>query len=630
VHGPYEPISNYALIGDCHGAALVSAAGAVDWACMRRFDSGGIFCRLLDAGRGGAFELRAAGLLRTGRSYLEDTNVLETVFESRTGRARVLDCFTMRPGGARRPYQQLLRVVEGIDGEVEFEAILEPRFDYGALPPWLRHHAAEGVYSAVGGDDALVIGADCPLAIDAGKVRLHGRFTVGPKRRCRFSLVASMAHDLAPRKVPARTIDRRLGQTIEWWRSWVRRGQYFEEYRGPVVRSALVLKALTCAPTGAIVAAPTTSLPEAIGGPRNWDYRYSWIRDATLTIAALVSVGHSDVALGFKRFIERTTAGRAEDLQITYSAYGERRLPELELEHLEGYRGSRPVRVGNAAASQRQLDVFGELLDLWHLSAQLGPIPSEDEWRFLRGLVEAARASWRKPDQGLWEMRGPPRHFVHSKVMCWVALDRGIELAERGNLPCDRDGWRRTRDELRAEIERRGVDPARGCFVQAFDSRELDASLLLLLIVGFVEADDPRMRATVARIDEELCRDGLLVRRYRAGLDDGLTGEEGYFLMASFWMVEVLAMQGRLEEAESRFRRLLALGNDVQLFAEEYLPGVGHLGNFPQAFTHVAIIGAAQQLADARAHGRWPKTATGHREAIRRERKRGTPAGGTG
>jgi GH15 family glucan-1,4-alpha-glucosidase len=618
----YEPISSYALIGDCHSTALVSASASIDWACLRRFDGGGVFCRLLDAVKGGAFELRPAGLIRSTRSYLEDTNVLETIFETTQGRARVVDCFAMREGGSRRPHQQLLRVVEGLEGEVEFEAVIEPRFDYGGLVPWLRRHPREDVHSAVGGDDALVVGANCPLEIEREAGRLHGSFAVSAGQRCRFSLVASMPHEMALRRVPDGVIDLRLQQTIAWWRRWVARGQYWPEYREHVVRSALVLKALTCAPTGAIIAAPTTSLPEVIGGPRNWDYRYSWIRDSTLTLSALLSVGHEDVARGFKLFIERTAAGRAADLQIMYGCYGERRLPELALTHLDGYRGSRPVRMGNAAAEQRQLDVFGELLDLWHVSPHLEDAVSGDEWRFLRGLVESARALWRRPDQGLWEMRGPPKHFVHSKVMCWVALDRGIELAERHRLACDLEGWRAAREEVRGEIERRGVDPERGCFVQSFDSRELDASLLLLPIVGFIDPGDPRMRATVVHLERELGVDGLLLRRYRAGLEDGLSGREAYFLIASFWLVEVLAMQGRVDEAEARFRRLLELGNDVHLFAEEYLPGVGHLGNFPQAFTHVAIIGAAQQLADARTHGPWPRTTTGQRAAIRRSRRR--------
>lgn len=617
----YVPIGDYALIGDCHSAALVSSRGDIDWACVRRFDGGGIFCRLLDARKGGAFELRAHDLTGTRRAYLEDTNVLETVFETRTGRARVLDCFTMRQGGGRQPYQQLLRVVEGLEGEVAFEVVIEPRFDYGALAPWLRHHPEAGVYSGVGGDDAIVIGADVPLTIDTSSVRIHGGFVLGPRHRRRFSIVSSMAHEMVVKRIPDHALDRRLQQTIAWWRRWVAKGRYWPQYREHVVRSALVLKALTCAPTGAIVAAPTTSLPEAIGGTRNWDYRYSWIRDSTLTLAALFSVGHVDVAKGFRRFIERTAAGRASDIQIMYGCYGERRLPELELSHLEGYRRSRPVRVGNAAATQRQLDVFGELLDLWHFSVQAGDPISEDEWRFLHGLVEEARTLWERPDQGLWEMRGPPRHFVHSKVMCWVALDRGIELAEAHGLSCDLEGWRRTREEIRDTIERRGVDPRRGCYVQAFGSTELDASLLLLPMVGFVEAASPRMVATAESIDRELGVDGLLIRRYQGAVDDGLPGGEGFFLMASFWFVQVLAMQGRVEEAEGRFRRLLALGNDVHLFAEEYEPRAGHLGNFPQAFTHVAILGAAQHLRDARHHGPAPRSSSGHRQAARAPRR---------
>jgi GH15 family glucan-1,4-alpha-glucosidase len=623
----YSPVSDYALIGDCHSTALVSTRGSIDWACLRRFDSGGAFCRLLDANKGGSFELRPEDAFRSRRAYVEDTNVLETTFETAAGRARVLDCFAMREGGSRTPYQQLLRVVEGIEGKVDFRVIIEPRFDYGALAPWFRHHEQEAVHSAVGGDDALVIGAGCPLAIDRPAARLTGRFSVRPGGRCRFSVVASMAHDLALARVTDDVVDRRLGETIAWWRRWVSKGRYWPEHREQVVRSALVLKALTCGPTGAIVAAPTTSLPEVMGGPRNWDYRYTWIRDSTLTLSALLSVGHDDVARGFKLFIQRTTAGRAVDLRIMYGCYGERRLPEFVLPHLEGYRGSRPVRVGNAAADQTQLDVFGELLDLWHVSTDGEPRISQDEWRFLRGLVEAARASWRRPDQGLWEMRGPPRHFVHSKVMCWVALDRGIDLAESQGLPCDLPAWREERDEIQREVERRGVDPERGCFVQAFESRELDASALLLPIVGFVEPNDPRMHATVQHLEQEL-GDGLLLRRYRAGLEDGLTGEEGYFLMTAFWLVEVLAMQGRLQEAEERFRRLLALGNDVHLFAEEYHPVQGQLGNFPQAFTHVAIIEAAQHLADARSHGGWGRTTTAQRTAARRRAQSSRGPGG--
>lgn len=618
----YAPIADYAFIGDCHSTALVGSTGSIDWACMRRFDAGGVFCRLLDADRGGSFDLQAENLVRAHRSYLEDSNVLETVFETSTGRARVLDCFTMHKGGKRQPLQQLLRIIEGIEGEVAFQVSITPRFDYGALPPWLSYHKAEDVYSAIGGDDALVIGANCPLTVDREAIRLHGRVTVTAGRRCRYSVVASMAHEISLKRVSDRTLDQRLDRTVQWWRRWVSKGQYHPEYRATLVRSALVLKALTCAPTGAIVAAPTTSLPESIGGERNWDYRFTWIRDATLTLSALFAIGHRDVARSFHRFIVRTTAGRVEDLQIMYSCYGERRLPEQQLSYLQGYRGSRPVRVGNAASRQCQLDVYGELLDSWHLATKMGTAISPEDWIFLRALVEAAASKWQSPDQGLWEMRGPPQHFVHSKVMCWVALDRGIALAEREGLPADVAGWRRIRDEIRETIELRGVDPDRGCFVQAFDSRELDASLLLLPMVGFDEANSARMRSTTEHIQKELSDDGLLIRRYRPGHPDGLSGVEGDFLMVSFWMVQVLAMQGQCQAAKQRFARLLALGNDLQLFAEEYQPGEGFLGNYPQAFTHVAIIEAAQQIADAEAHGAVGRCSWGDR-AIQRNQAEG-------
>jgi len=615
----YAPIASYAFIGDCHSTALISATGSIDWACLRRFDAGGVFCRLLDANQGGSFALQPAQLVGSRRAYLDDSNVLETIFETSTGRARVLDCFAMRIGGKREPLRQLLRIIDGLEGEVELEVVITPRFDYGALQPWLRYHPAEDVYSAVGGDEALVISANCPLTVDRDGCRLHGRVSVRARTRCRFSLVASMAHELALSKAPDRTIDRHLDQTVRWWRKWVAKGRYCPEHRDQMVRSAIVLKALTCAPTGAIVAAPTTSLPEGIGGERNWDYRYTWIRDATLTLSALFATGHHDVAAGFHRFIERTTAGRVEDLQIMYRCYGERRLAELQLSHLDGYRGSRPVRVGNAASTQRQLDVYGELLDSWHLTAQMGTAVSQDGWLFLRALVEATRTSWESPDQGLWEMRGPPRHFVHSKVMCWVALDRGIALAERQKLPADLENWRQTRDKIREAVEHRGVDPERGNFVQAFDSRELDASLLLLPIVGFVDARDPRMQATVRQIQNELSEDGLLIRRYRRGQPDGLSGDEGAFMMVSFWLVQVLAMQGQLEAAKQRFARLLALGNDLHLFPEEYSKEDGFLGNYPQAFTHVAIIEAAQQIADAQARGPTGRSSLGDRAVQRKQ-----------
>ncbi len=609
----YLPLSEYGLIGDCHGAALVSRDGAIDWACLSRFDAGSIFGRILDARAGGTFALSPRGRARVTRRYLPDTNVLETRFQTGSGTARVLDCFTMRTGGRRRPRHQILRVVEGVEGEVAFDVLVEPRFDYASVRPWVRFHRKDRVYTAVGGADAFVLSADCDLAIDSGAAVLRGEVTVRARQRCRFSLVSQRPHKLSLARPSARTLDGRLRETILWWRSWVKKGRRFAVHSEAVNRSALVLKLLTCAPTGGIIAAPTTSLPERIGGARNWDYRYVWVRDATLTLASLLDAGHPEVAAGFKQFIERATAGRAEDLQIMYGCYGERRLPEVELA-LEGYRGSRPVRIGNAASTQRQLDVYGELLQAAHLWRRAGSPITAEGWTFLSSLVEAACAHWAEPDRGIWEVRGQPRHYVHSKVMCWVALERGLQAATEQSLPCEAKRWRSVRDEIRLSIEQNGIDPVRGCFVQSYGSRELDASLLLLPVVGFVGAADPRMKKTVEAILEDLVVDGL-VQRYRPSeAADGLAGGEGAFLMASFWLVDVLAMQGRIEEAERRFAHVLSLGNDLGLFAEEYDPVRKELlGNFPQAFTHLALIHSAAQLEQVRASGGAPALPTADR-----------------
>ncbi len=596
----YDPISDYALIGDCHGSALVSRKGAIDWACLARFDAAPVFCRLLDDGKGGTFALLPDGVTGVTRRYLPDTNVLETTFSTRTGVARVLDCFAMRPGGRMHPLRQILRFVEGVDGEVSFGVVIQPRFDYASITPWLRRHGDRGAYSAIGGDQAFALQSEVPLEI-SGDATFRGELTVRPGQRRRFSIVSRPPHDLRPEPPSAEVLDRRLEATIAWWRGWVAKGTYDATYRDPVVRSALVLKLLTCAPTGAIVAAPTTSLPEEVGGVRNWDYRYSWVRDSSHTLEALLEVGHPEVATGFKLFMERATAGRADELQVIYGCTGERRLTETTLTHLDGYRGSRPVRIGNGAAEQTQLDVYGELLNASHAWRRAGSEVTTEGWRFLSGLVEAACARWKEPDRGLWEMRGEPRHFVESKVMCWLALERGVQAAEETRRPCEIDRWRAVRDEIRETVEREGVDRERGCFVQSFGSREVDASLLLLPLVGFVDAGDPRMRATVEAIERDLTR-GVLVRRYRAeAAGDGEPGGEGAFLMASFWLVDVLSMQGRVEEAESHFKDLLGLANDVGLLAEEYDPSAREqLGNFPQAFTHMALINSAGRLQRAR------------------------------
>ncbi len=598
---PYVPISDYALIGDCHSTALVDRHGSIDWACLKRLDSGAVFARLLDAQCGGHFAISPPEA-EVSRRYLPDTNVLETTFTTPSGQARLLDCFTMRRGGRKHPHGQLLRIVECTHGTVQLDVHVQPRFDYGSLRPWLRYHEGKDLFSAVGGDDAFVLSCDCELSLDRDRGTIIGKPTMRAGDCCRFSLLSADPFDMRLERQSAEILDERLRRTIEWWRDWVARGRYTGELKEQVTRSSLALKLLTCAPTGAIIAAATTSLPEALGGTRNWDYRYSWVRDSTMTLGAFLSIGRPEIATGFKQFIERATAGHAEDLQIMYGCYGERRLPELEVEDLEGYRGSRPVRVGNGAASQKQLDVYGELLDAANLWSLGGSNLTEDGWRFLRGLVDMACARWREPDQGMWESRAAPQHYVHSKAMCWLAIERGIELAGQSGFPADVDKWRAELAAVRESIETYGVDKDGRYFVQAYGTSEVDASLLRLPIIGFVSANDPRMQRTVERIVDQLTV-GRLLRRYRnEATDDGLAGGEGAFLMTSFWLVDVLTMQGKLDEAESLLRYLVGLANDVGLYSEEYDASSGlFLGNFPQAFTHLELISAAQQVSRARA-----------------------------
>jgi GH15 family glucan-1,4-alpha-glucosidase len=596
----YRPIGDYALLADCHSAALVSRDGSVDWACLRQFDAGSVFARLLDHDRGGHFAVRAVDAVDTTRRYLDGTLVLETSVRSATGAARVIEAFAMRPGGMRTPRHQLLRVVEGVGGEVTFEIDCCPRFDYGGLRPWLRHHG-EGVFSAVGGGDALVLTTDARLTVDRRASTIRARLTVGAGQRVRLSLVSQWAHQLDPAAGAVDDIDDRLDETIAWWRRWSSDTSTPAQHGAAVARSAAVLKGLTCAPTGAIVAAPTTSLPEQIGGERNWDYRYSWVRDSTLALEALAQAGHCEVARGFRDFLMRSSAGHVDDLQIMYGAYGQRRLPEQVLD-LEGYRESRPVRIGNGAAEQRQLDVYGHILDAAHLWHTRHDQVDADEWLFLAQVVDAAADHWRYPDQGIWEMRGDPRHFVQSKVMCWVALDRGIRLSDAGAGDGDVDRWRTERDAVRDAVLTDGISRTGGHFVQAFGGDDIDASLLKLSATGFVDPHDDTMTATVAAIRERLSvpPDGFL-RRYTTNGGDGLSGDEGTFLLCSLWLVDALSLQGEADAAEALFERVLAVGNDLGLLAEEYDPTSRELlGNFPQAFTHMGIIQSAFRLDNAR------------------------------
>lgn len=599
----YPPIQDYALLADCHSAALVSRDGSLDWACLRRFDAPSVFGRLLDWERGGCFAITPTEAAETTRRYMGESLVLETTMRTATGSVRLVDAFAMRRGGGRDPRHQLLRVVEGVDGHVELRVVIEPRFDYGHLRPWLRQHT-DGVFSAVGGSTALVVTAGCPLELHEDFAWLHGRVTVKAGERTRFTVTSVEPHQLSGVDCPDDEVDSRLDETIDWWRRWSAQTRAEGPYAAGVRRSAVVLKGLTCAPTGAIVAAPTTSLPEDVGGERNWDYRFSWVRDSTFVLAALSVAGHVEVARGFRDFIMRSTAGRAEDLQIMYGVYGERLLPEVTLD-LDGYRGSRPVRIGNEAAQQVQHDVYGHILDaagLWRQREEMTrgkrASPPDDEWRFLRRLVAAAAATWQEPDRGLWEIRGEPLHFTQSKVMLWVALDRGIRTVE--NLAAAEGvhlaDWQRCRADIRRWIDDHGVRD--GHFVQHPGTDRVDAALLLLPMVGFVDAREPRMVRTVERIQAELSMgEHGFIKRYTEDGHDGLAGQEGAFLMCSFWLADVLAQQGRRDEAVALFERLLACANDVGLYAEEYDPiEKMHLGNFPQAFTHMALINTAHTL----------------------------------
>ncbi|MGH2718535.1 MAG: glycoside hydrolase family 15 protein, partial [Actinomycetota bacterium] len=573
-------IGDYAVISDCHTAALVSGPASVDWCCLPRYDAGAVFGRLLDWEGGGHWSIGAAGDARTTRDYLEGTLVLATTFSAPGGECRLLDCFTMRPGGREHPHRQLLRVVEGVRGRIDMTTRISPRFDYAELKPWMRNHGSN-VFTAVGGDAALLIGGDAPLALD-GAHDLAGTFSVEAGERVRLSLVYLRPDEIDPDppEVPENEeLDRRLNETVKWWRAWSGRLSMPEPYRPEVVRSAVVLKALVYAPTGAVVAAPTTSLPEAIGRGRNWDYRFSWIRDSQFTVRSLAEVGAEAEADGCRRFVERSAAGSAEALQIMFGVGGERRLPEFEL-GLAGYCGSRPVRIGNAASSQLQLDAFGYLLEMawrWH---ERGRSPDDDYWRFLLGLVDLAIEQWQEPDCGIWEMRGRPQHFVHSKVMCWAAVERGIRLAKACLRQAPLARWQKAERQIRRAVEHEGYDRKRGVFVQAFGSEDLDAALLLLPVFDFLPYRDERIVRTTDAVRAELCQDGL-VRRYRSA--DRIGGKEGAFLPCTFWLAECLANQGRVNDAQEVFARANSCASDLGLFSEEYDPKQRRLlGNFPQ------------------------------------------------
>jgi GH15 family glucan-1,4-alpha-glucosidase len=598
---PYPPIAAYGLIGDCHTAALISTEGSIDWYCAPRFDSGSCFGRLLDWERGGYCTIQPdVDEWQSFQEYVENTLVLATTFRAASGEARVLDCLTIRREGPLHPHRQLLRVIEGQRGYVSFRLRVVPRFDYGYLEPWVRHENIN-LFTAVGGDDALIIGGDASLHQVGEQPELESVFSVRGGERVRISIVFVRPEDLdrdPPRRIDPQELDDRLEETVAFWKAWQSRFRLEGPDDPSVARSAMVLKALTYAPSGAIVAAPTTSLPEAHRSERNWDYRYSWIRDSTFAVRSLTELGYEEEADHFRRFIHRSTAGTASELKMAYGIAGERRIHENTLPELAGYQEAQPVRIGNRAAEQLQLDAFGDLAELswrWH---ERGRSPDDDHWRFLLNLIDAAIEAWEQPDHGIWEWRGEPRHFVHSKVMCWAAVDRGLKLAEACLRSAPTRRWKKARAQMYEAIMEHGYDRKRGTFIQAFGHDDLDAAVLLLPTVDFIDYNDDRMISTVDVIAQGLDSEGLILRY--AG-EDALKGPEGAFIPCSFWLAECYAKQGRSEEARAVFDRAIATANHLGLLAEEYDPKAdAMLGNFPQALSHLSHLTAALAIGRQR------------------------------
>ena len=598
-----DAIGDHALIGDCHSAALVARDGSIDWACFPRFDSPSTFCRILDADRGGSFDVSPEDVQRTDRAYVDGTNVLQTTFECGSGTLELTDCMPLvLEAGQRNPrhirsHHSVLRRLRCTHGRVDVRINVTPRFDYGSFVPYFRLTSEESA-EAVGGADALHITAT--RLLDEEREAITARWHLREGEEVFIEAAWGPSHMLRdPDDRPDATeLARRLDETIAFWQGWSSRCivEVPDERVESVRRSALVLKALTYAPTGAVIAAPTTSLPEEIGGERNWDYRYMWIRDGTLTLISIFALGIREEAEAFKFWIDRTSAGRCEDLQIMYGIAGERRLPELVLEHLSGHRDSRPVRIGNGAAKQRQLDCYGQLVESAYLFAKAGGRITPDNWNFLAQVADTVSKLWREPDQGIWEIRDEPRHFVHSKLNCWAALDRAVRIAEARKLPANTATWIAERDALRdylmADAEQRGW------FAQAVGTDAADASTLLVPAMGFLPTTHPLVQKTIDVVRTTL-GNGSFLHRYMA--PDGLSGGEGAFLLCSYWLLDALVFSGRLDEAEQVLSDLDAYSNDVGLWAEEVDPRTGEaLGNVPQAFTHMAHITSCLHLEAAR------------------------------
>ena len=579
-------IEDYALIGDLQTAALVERGGSIDWLCFPRFDSGACFAALLGDASHGRWLLAPVDEATPTRRYLHDTMVLETTWKTAEGVARVFD---FMPPRGKAP--DVVRIVEGVEGRVRLRSELVIRFDYGNVRPWVRRTEGD-TRLAVAGPDALCFRT--PAATRGERMRTISEFIAEEGQRVPFVLTWFPSHEDPPQRIEPEVA---LAETETFWREWnaARSLELPDEWRDLIDRSLMVLKALTYAPTGGIVAAPTTSLPERVGGVRNWDYRYCWLRDATLTLLALLHADHVEEALDWRRWLLRAVAGDPAEVQIMYGVAGERRLTEYEVPWLPGFEASGPVRIGNAASEQLQVDVYGEVMDAMYQARAHGLPFEAPAWQLQRALIDHLEQTWAEPDEGIWEIRGERRHFVHSKVMAWVAFDRAVRAVEEQQLEGPVDRWRVLRDEIHAEVCLRGYDESLGSFVQAYGSQELDASLLNIPLVGFLPADDERVLGTVAAVERELLQDGF-VRRYKTKTDgvDGLPPGEGVFLPCSFWLVDCYELLGRHEDAHTLFRRLLSLANDLGLLAEEYDPVAGQLlGNFPQAFTHLALVNTA-------------------------------------
>ena len=589
-----KPIEDYGVIGNMVSAGLVSREGSIDWLCLPRFDSGACFASLLGGPEHGRWLLAPDEPGDISRRYIPGTAVLETRFETATGACTLIDFMPLTDDEEK---VDVVRIVRGERGEVSMHMELVLRFNYGQAVPWVRRR--DYGLSAIAGPDAVEL--HTRVALEGRDMKSVARFTVREKESVPFTLSYHRSHK-SPHFVPDRSES--LDRTISWWQEWSKRCRYdggHEVWRDAVIRSLITLKLLTFGPTGGIVAAPTTSLPEAIGGSRNWDYRYCWLRDSALTLYALLNAGYREEAEAWRQWLLRAAAGHPEQLRIMYGIAGERWLPENHISWLPGYEGSLPIRVGNEAVGQVQLDVYGELIETLHAAREAKLAPLAEAWQLQGVLLDHLGTIWKKKDHGIWEVRGDLHAFTHSRLMCWVAFDRAIKSAEHFGLKGRLDRWRELRDEIHADICENGFDPELNSFVQYYGGKALDASLLLIPQVGFLPADDPRVVGTVAAIERGLVHDGFVLRYSTEEVDDGVGGREGAFLVCSFWLADAYAMLGRLDDANELFERILAVRNDLGLLAEEYDPVRRRLvGNFPQGFSHIGLINTAFNLIDAR------------------------------